>query len=458
MNHPVNILVIDDEPVMRDSCYQVLSRRGCDVVLSDNGYDGLKELGSRCFDVVILDLVMPDLSGYDILEKIHETNPEINVIIITGHPTVEGAVRAMKLGAYDFIPKPFTPNMLRSVVTRSLERQRYEDNQSGPSIDESSHGVNAIIGESPVISELKQLIIKAAHSDCSVLVTGETGTGKELVARALHHYSKRRKNPFITIDSGGLVDTLVESELFGHIKGAYTGAVTNRVGRFEQAHSGTLFFDEISNMSMRIQGKLLRVLQEKEIARIGSSEMIPVDVRIIAATNRNLMREIKNGTFREDLYYRLNVIPLVLPPLRDRREDIPLLTQYFLDRFRSEYKSRFPEKISSGAMKAMMEYTWPGNVRELEHMIKRIVALCDDREVDPFALLDGQVTPYPDFHKRDAFSSPQLDDVERSHIERILKKFRYNKSRTAEALGIDRKTLRLKIRKYQISDSNSYIS
>ena len=319
MNPPFNILVIDDEPVMRDSCFQILSRKGCEVSLSENGQKGLNCLSDQQFDVVILDLKMPDINGFEILKKIHKKTPETIVIIITGYPTVESAVKAMKMGAYDFIPKPFTPSILRTVVARALEKRRlYTDTLSVNKELETLDGNDAIVGRSPVIFELKRFIKKAGISDCSVLITGETGTGKELVARSLHYYSRRRNNNFIIVDSGGLVDSLIESELFGHEKGSFTGAISDRIGRFELANSGTIFFDEISNMSFRIQSKLLRVLQEYEIARVGNSRFIPVDIRIIAATNCDITNEIKKGNFREDLYYRLNVIPIHLPPLRER--------------------------------------------------------------------------------------------------------------------------------------------
>ncbi|MFC1551520.1 sigma-54-dependent transcriptional regulator [Candidatus Latescibacterota bacterium] len=448
MNVPFNILVIDDEPAMRDSCFEILSRDGCNVILSESGNHGLTCLGKRKFDVVILDLKMPDMDGFDVLRSIHINNPDSAVIIITGFSTVENAVETMKMGAYDFVPKPFTPNQLRTVVARALEKKRYSGESVSSDAQQSIHkGNDAIIGASPVITELKQFIVRAGMSDCSVLITGETGTGKELVARALHYCSRRRDENFVTVDSGGLVDTLIESELFGHSKGSFTGAVSNRIGRFELAHNGTLFFDEISNMSYSIQSKLLRALQEKRISRVGNSTQIPVDVRILAATNLFLKDEIRCGKFREDLFYRLNVIPIYMPPLRERRDDIPVLAEHFMARFRKNKESGYPEKIADKAMNAMINYNWPGNVRELEHLIKRAVALCEDREVDPFEIFKGISCITPEFFSENQ-QLQQLNEVEKKHIEQMLEKFRYNKSRTALALGIDRKTLRSKIRKY----------
>ncbi|MFC1651490.1 sigma-54-dependent transcriptional regulator, partial [Candidatus Latescibacterota bacterium] len=412
MNMPFNILVIDDEPAMRDSCFQILSRNGCNVMLSENGTQGLNFLNKRKYDVVILDLKMPDMNGFDVLKSININNPDSAVIIVTGFSTVENAVETMKMGAYDFVPKPFTPNQLRTVVARALEKKRFfNETSSGDNRNTTLKGNDAIIGVSPVITELKQFIIRAGMSDCSVLITGDTGTGKELVARALHYYSRRRLENFVTVDSGGLVDTLIESELFGHSKGSFTGAVSNRIGRFELAHNGTLFFDEISNMSYGIQSKLLRALQEKRISRVGSSLQITVDVRILAATNRFLKKEIQNRNFREDLFYRLNVIPIYMPPLRERREDIPVLAEHFLARFRKNKDTDYPEKISAKAMKSMINYNWPGNVRELEHLIKRAVALCEEREVDPFEIFKGISCITPEFFSENK-QLQQLNEVE----------------------------------------------
>ncbi|MCE5251162.1 sigma-54 dependent transcriptional regulator [bacterium] len=451
MNMPFKILVIDDEPVMRDSCFQILSRKGCDVWLSENGAIGLTHLRESSFDAIILDLKLPDINGLEILRMIREKSPETAVIVVTGYPTVEWAVKVLKMGAYDFIPKPFTPNMLRTVVTKALEKHNRDglkklDTQKLVSI----RGTDAIITQSPVISRLKEYIKKVAQSDCSVLITGETGTGKELTARALHSCSERRTGNFVTVDSGGLSDTLIESELFGHVRGSFTGAFYNRIGRFEMANKGTLFFDEIANMSYHMQSKLLRAVQEHEITRVGSSQMIPVDVRIIAATNRSLDDEIKEGNFREDLYFRLNVISIHLPPLRERRDDIPVLANYFLENFRKKKPGQLPERISDRIMKEMMSYDWPGNVRELENVMERTAALCDEKEVRHF-YINGDVFSGGAVSLRREEKLTKLDDVERVHIENTLRKCRYNITHTASVLGIDRKTLRNKINRYDIN-------
>lgn len=457
MNMPFNILIIDDEPVMRDSCFQILSRKGCEVSLAENGHIGLFLL-ERCeYEVVILDLKLTDLSGFDILKIIHKKYPNTIVIVITGYPTVEAAVEAMKMGAYDFIPKPFTPNLLRTVVSRALEKRKLFTGtpSTANDLNNGEDNINTIIGESKVICELKHFIKKAACSDCTVLITGETGTGKELVARALHFNSRRKNRDFITVDSGGLVDSLIESELFGHVKGSFTGADTDRTGRFELAHKGTLFFDEISNMSYRIQGKLLRILQEHEFAKVGASHPQPVDVRIIVATNQNLAKAIMDGNFREDLYYRVNVIPVHIPPLRDRCEDIPLLANYFLKKFCEQKRLPYPERITEKAIKEMMDYDWPGNVRELEHMIKRTVALCDDKEVNPFEVTQENIYN-SSISVTNKVPTLEICSIEKEHIDKILKKFHYNKTQTAKALGVDRKTLRSKIKKYGICDKKMF--
>lgn len=455
MSMPYRVLVIDDDLTIRDSCFQILSRKGSEVWLAENGRKGLSMLEEREFDVVILDLRMPDISGFDILKRIREDHPETVVIVITGYPSVESAVEAMKLGAKDFIPKPFTPNMLRTILSRTLQRYRSETDHTHavPNRDISA-SLEDIVGSSPVMRKLKKFILKAAETDCSVLISGETGTGKELIARALHYCSQRRNNKFITVDSGGLVDTLIESELFGHVKGSFTGAITNRIGRFEMAHKGTLFFDEITNMSLRIQSKLLRVLQEREITPVGGQKLIHVDFRIIAATNTDLEQEIKRGAFRKDLYYRINVIPLHLPPLRERREDISVLADYFLARFRMNKKVKRPVRIAEHAMEFMVNYPWPGNIRELEHLMKRAVMLCDDDTVDPFGVT-GMFGGDAACGLSVDHQGHQLQEMEREHIAEMLRRCGRNKSLTARMLGIDRKTLRNKIRKYDIPDADS---
>jgi len=447
-----HILVIDDEPVIRDSCMQILSRRGCEVVLASTGKEGLEKVESSKFDTVILDLKLPDIDGISLLNTLNSGATPPPVIVITAYPTVKGAVEAMKLGAYDYIPKPFTPGILRDVVSKAFHSMRH-DTRAGNSDTAGGEcqALDNIIGSSSAIRDLKKRIVRAGMSDCSVLITGETGTGKELVARALHASSRRRAKNFICIDSGTLVENLVESELFGHVKGAFTGAYTHRVGRFEMADEGTLFFDEISNMSHNVQGKLLRVLQEQELTRVGGSESIPVNVRLIAATNRDIGMEIRNGKFRDDLYFRLNVISLHILPLRERHNDILELSRHFLEKERQRHYKPWPESISDRGMARLMTCHWSGNVRELENVIARTYHMCDTREADPFEI-EGCIEPENTSPVQNLYTP--LGNVEKECIKQTLKRHDYNKTRAARELGIDRKTLRTKINKYGITDSS----
>jgi DNA-binding NtrC family response regulator len=444
-----NILVIDDEESMRDACQQALSLDDVRVEVAEDGSKGLAMLKVKSFDLVILDLKMPGLSGMEVLKRIIEDDPEAVVIVVTGYATIESAVEAMKWGAYDFIPKPFTPDSLRAIVKRALDRKELAlENVLLRSELEESLGPEVIIGQSQLMKKVEGLIRKVGPTDTTVLISGESGTGKELVARAIHRHSGRRDKPFVAVDCGSLVQNLFESELFGHVKGSFTGAVATKYGRFELANGGTLFFDEIGNINMDIQAKLLRVLQEREITKVGSSQVIKVDVRIVAATNKDLNKDIKTGTFREDLFYRLSVVPLVLPPLRERKEDIPLLAKYFLQKYNKKRKKNI-RAISNQAIRALVEYDWPGNVRELENAIERAVVLAGDEVVKPSDLLYYGLSV--ETLARPETNEPQrLVDVEKVHIAKILQMFNGHRGKTAERLGIDRKTLRLKLKKYGI--------
>jgi len=442
-----NILVIDDEETMRDSCRQALSRNGNRVEVAEDGLKGLAMLAKESFDLIILDLKMPGLSGMEILKKIKEADPEAMVIVITGYATVESAVEAMKRGAYDFIPKPFTPDTLRVIVKRALDKRALAlENVLLRGELKASLGPDVIVGHSKTMKAVEKLVHKVGPTDTTVLITGESGTGKELIARAIHQHSNRNDKSFVAVDCGSLVENLFESELFGHVKGSFTGAIATKYGRFELANGGTLFFDEIGNVSMNIQTKLLRVLQEREIIKVGSSQIVKVDVRIIAATNRDLQETVKAGTFREDLFFRLSVVPIILPALRERRDDIPLLANHFLDKYNKK-RSKDIKAISERAMKALVEYDWPGNVRELENAIERAVVLTEDDMVKPSDLLYYGLTVQTS-SVLDAGKARRLIDVEREHIVKTLKMFNGHKGRTAESLGIDRKTLRLKLKAY----------
>ena len=449
MFRQANILVMDDEETMRDSCRQALCRDGNRVAVAEDGLKGLALLKRESFDLVILDLKMPGLSGMEVLKKIKEDNPEATVIVITGYATVESAVEAMKRGAYDFIPKPFTPDSLRTIVKRALDRRELAlENVLLRSELKASFGPEVIIGQSESMKKVEELVRKVGPTDTTVLISGESGTGKELIARAIHCHSSRRDKPFVAVDCGSLVENLFESELFGHVKGSFTGATATKYGRFELANGGTLFFDEIGNISINIQTKLLRVLQEREITKVGSSQVIKVDVRIVAATNKDLQKAIKTEAFREDLFYRLSVVPITLPPLRERRNDIPLLANHFLKKYNRKRRKNI-KAISGRAMKALVQYDWPGNVRELENAIERAVVLSENDIVKPPDLLYyGLTVETPS--SSDTGEAKRLIDVEREHIAKTLKRFNGHKGKTAEWLGIDRKTLRSKLRRYGI--------
>ena len=449
MSRQANILVIDDEETMRDSCRQTLSRNGNEVKVAEDGLRGLAMLEKEYFDVVILDLKMPGLSGMEVLKKIKDSDPEVMVIVITGYATVESAVEAMKRGAYDFIPKPFTPDSLRAIVKRALDRRELAlENVLLRGEVKASFGPEVIIGQSKTMKKVEELVRKVGPTDTTVLICGESGTGKELIARAIHRHSSRKDKPFVAVDCGSLVENLFESELFGHVKGSFTGATATKYGRFELANGGTLFFDEIGNISINIQTKLLRVLQEREITKVGSSQVIKVDVRIVAATNKDLLKAIKAGTFRQDLFYRLSVVPITLPALRERRDDIPLLADYFLKKYNQKRKKNV-KAISDRAMKALVEYDWPGNVRELENAIERAVVLTENDVVKPSDLLYyGLTVETPS--RSNAGQTQRLIDIEKEHIAKTLKMFNGHRAKAAEALGIDRKTLSSKLKKYGI--------
>ena len=449
MSTHANILVIDDEESIRDACEQALSGDDIRVEAAKNGLEGLSLLKGKYFDIIILDLKMPGLSGMDVLKKIKENNPETMVIVITGYATIESAVEAMKYGAYDFIPKPFTPDSLRAIVKRALDRRELAlENVLLRSELKESLGPEVIVGQSQSMKKVEELVQKVGPTDTTVLISGESGTGKELVARAIHRHSSRRDKPFVAVDCGSLVENLFESELFGHVKGSFTGAVATKYGRFELANGGTLFFDEIGNISIDIQTKLLRVLQEREITKVGGSQIIKVDVRIVAATNKDLHKAVTTGVFREELFYRLSVVPLTLPPLRERRDDIPLLANFFLQKYNKKRKKSI-KAISNPAINALVQYDWPGNVRELENAIERAVVLSEDEVVNPSDLLYyGLSAETPS--RSDAAESQRLVDVEKAHIARILEMFNGHRGKAAEKLGIDRKTLRLKLKKYEI--------
>jgi DNA-binding NtrC family response regulator len=429
-----------------------LGERGFEVVQADSGEKALALLEQFAFDVVITDLRMPGIDGTQVLEAALERYPGIVAIVITGYGTVKDAVDAIKKGAADFIAKPFQFDELMHVLHKSLEQRRLtSENAYLRSQLEERYKFGGILGKSRPMQALFQLLDTVARSNSTILITGETGTGKEVVSRAIHHSSPRRAHRFVALNCSAIPETLLEAELFGHVRGAFTGAVGMRQGRFEQAHKGTLFLDEVGTMSTGLQSKLLRALQEREFERIGDNQTIKVDVRVIAATNSDLAKMVAGGTFREDLYYRLNVIPIKLPPLRDRPDDIPLLVKHFLEKFSPATMMH----VSQGAMRRLMAYNWPGNVRQLENAIERAVALSAGRQQIDVADLppEVQMTPeqvtspvveFPD----DGLDLPAyLSSIERDLIQRSLERTGGNRNKAAELLRIKRTTLVEKLKR-----------
>jgi two-component system response regulator PilR (NtrC family) len=379
----MRILIVDDEEVLRDVLEVVLRREGFDVVLAASGEEALSVLDSEEIDLVILDIMLPGISGIDTLRSIRVSNPGLPVIVITAFSSIDGAIEAMKHGAFHYIPKPFKNEEVVLTVNKALEQRRLstENERLKAELNEKYSWSN-IIGKSEPMRKVFELIRLAAPSRSNILIIGESGTGKELVAKAIHHASPRARNAFVTVNSGSLPPELLESSLFGHMKGAFTGAIATKRGLFEVADGGSIFLDEIGNINLETQAKLLRVIQEKEFMRLGSVETIKVDVRIIAATNADLSKLMAEQRFREDLFYRLNVITITLPPLRRRREDIPMLVAHFLEKYAEENKRKVRE-LTPDAMRTLMDHSWPGNVRELENTIERAVVLCTGDRIGP---------------------------------------------------------------------------
>jgi two-component system, NtrC family, response regulator HydG len=439
-----NILVIDDDEAIRTASERSLAREGYRTRTATSGERGLQLTREESFDVAVIDLHMPGLGGLEVLRTLKRENPSTSVIVITGHATVEAAVEAMRLGAYDFLPKPFTPDALSAIVKRALERRRFalESLCLQLALDEKP-GPDKLVGTSPAMLGVARLIQKAAPSDATVLISGETGVGKEVVARAIHRQSLRREKPFVTVDCGSLAERLFESELFGQARGA-DGRAAETTGKLEQATGGTAFLDEIGNVGPALQVRLLRLLQDHELQKVGSAHPTTVDVRIIAATSHDLAKETKAGAFREDLFYRLNVVPILIPPLRERREDIRILAQHFLRRYAPRRNPRVTG-FAEAALRALEIQEWPGNVRELENAVERALVLAEGDLILPGDLVPQEPAPAG---RRAAPAGGRLAALERREIADALARLGWRIGKAAEFLGIHRKTLREKIERY----------
>jgi DNA-binding NtrC family response regulator len=454
-NH--SILVVDDEEIIREAFEALLSAEGYVVRTAETAQAGLALLADQMFDAVLLDLMLPDRNGLDVLEDIRRMDDELPVVMVTAKSTIENAIAATRRGAFHFIAKPFQNDEVLVTLHNALERRRLvkENRELRTRLRSGAHHFDEIIGSAPRMKELYDLIARAAPSRTTVLIQGESGTGKELVARAFHKHSARSDRAFVTVNSGNLPPDLLESNLFGHVKGAFTGAVYPKKGLFEIADKGTIFFDEIGNVPMDTQAKLLRVIQEREFMRLGGVETIKVDVRIIAATNVSLRESVKEGRFREDLYYRLNVITVQLPSLRERKEDIPLLVQHFLDKY-SEESRKTGLVVMPEALDRLASYDWPGNVRELENVIERAVVLSRDREIGT-DLIPEHVAAMPPVDLAPVViprEGIRLEEVmlgqERRYIEAALEAAGGVQKKAAELLHVKPTTLNEKMKRYDI--------
>jgi two-component system nitrogen regulation response regulator NtrX len=444
------VLIVDDEESIRGSLAGILSDEGFHAKTASDGTQALaslRDVGEAVPDLVLLDIAMPGRDGIDVLQELRATWPELPVVMMSGHGTIETAVRATKLGAFDFIEKPLSVEKLLLTIQHAIERARLErENQR---LRAAALRAHEILGSSEPVRRLKEQIALAAPTNGWVLITGENGTGKELVARQIHLQSKRADKPFVEVNCAAIPEELIESELFGHEKGAFTGAIAQKRGKFELAHEGTIFLDEIADMSLKTQAKILRILQEHKFERVGGSDTIEVEVRVIAATNKSLEKEIAGGRFREDLYYRLNVIPFHVPPLRERREDIPILVTSFAEEFCAESGVK-PKEIAPRAMRFLQYYAWPGNVRELRNLIERLVLMTPGSRITTDDLPESVRGAAPAGGPSPASLEDARRAFEREYIIGKLREHGGNISRTAEAIGLARESLSRKMRQYRI--------
>jgi two-component system response regulator AtoC len=446
----IRLLVVDDEQSIRRLCTTVGEGLGFICLEADSGETALALLEEQPAHIILTDLVMPKMSGLTFLERVKKTLPRTEVAVMTGHGSVETAVQAMKLGAYDYISKPFSPlEELRLFLRRMAEKVcLVEENEFLRERANSETELHGIVGASGKIQDVLRLITRLKDTRTPVLITGESGTGKELVARAIHFRGTFAKRPFVAVDCGSLVPTLIESELFGYEKGAFTGAAKSKTGLFQSANGGTVFLDEIGELPLEMQAKLLRVLQEKEVRPVGSNQSVKVDVRVIAASNRDLEAEYRGGSFRKDLYFRLNVVTVHLPSLRQRRSDVPMLAHWFLER----YAPGASTQITTAAMKLLLQYDWPGNVRELENCIERAVALGDRKIIDVSDLPPSLSSAMGSLDRAESagLSSTDLEDIERATIQKVFEHVKGDKAMAGRMLGISRATLYRKLKRYNI--------
>jgi DNA-binding NtrC family response regulator len=458
----VKILVVDDEMIVCESCKRILEEEGYEVETALSGKEAFEKMKANPFDIVITDLKMPGIDGMEVLKSFRKEYPDSIIIMITGFSTVETAVEAMKLGAFDYIPKPFTPDEVSVVVKKAIEKKSLQlENIYLRQELQEKYGFHNIVGKSKKMHEIYRIIVKVATTDSTVLIYGQSGTGKELIARAIHFNSPRREKQFVPVDCAVLSENLLESELFGHVRGSFTGAVTTKPGLFEVADGGTVFLDEVGNISLSIQAKLLRVLQEREFTPVGGTKAKKVDIRLIAATNKDLEKMIREETFREDLYYRLNIVPIYLPLLKERQEDIPLLAVHFLKKY-AEEMGKSIKGFTSEAMEKMMRYPWPGNVRELENVIERTVVMIDDEmvRVEHLILPGQQEKEIPE--NQIPLTSEELkeikkqvrekavEEIERAFVLSALERHHWNVTRAAEEVGMLRPNFQALMRKYNL--------
>jgi DNA-binding NtrC family response regulator len=448
MSDEVQVLIVDDDEKMQNLLQKVLVRSGYSVSLAGNGEEAMERFEGCQFDIVLSDIRMPAMDGMALLKEIREKCPDTTVIMMTAFGTVDSAVEAMKEGAYDYISKPFKMDEVLIVLSRVVEEKRLR--RELVSMREELAGrysFDNIIGKSKPMQEVFDLIRRVAPTSATVLIRGKSGTGKELVARSLHFNSPRKDGAFVPVNCSAIPEDLLESELFGHVKGAFTGATADKQGLFLEADGGTIFLDEIAEMGTELQSKLLRVLQEKEVRPVGGTQHLSVDVRVLAATNQDLEAQVKKGAFREDLYYRLNVIPMTLPDLCARPEDIPLLVDHFLQKYADEAGGT--KKVSKEALAAFLRHPWPGNVRELENMVERIAILCTGEEIQMDDIPPELRTAEGGLLARAAQEEISLDELEKEYIHMVLERTGGNQTQTSEILGIDRRTLYRKLQGYQ---------